>query len=226
MTDERLRRVLRHPTSSYRLQLAVSPLLRGRRWGVRSKRIAGKQYLDIGPGPRTKPNFINLDYHWRPGVDICWDATKPIPLSSLSLKGVFSEHCIEHLPLAGADHLYGEVFRLLGPGGTLRIIVPDGEFYARRYVDLKDGNTTARFPHDEADEFHGIRTPMMSVNRIFYLWEHRFIYDFETLRSLLEWHGFTDVRLESYRNGRDPAMLNDDEFHIEESLYVEATRPA
>lgn len=104
--------------------------------------------------------------------------------------------------------------------------MPDAELYGRRYVERLDGLTEERFPHDEVDGIHGIRTPAMSVNRIFTMWGHRFIYDYETLAKLLDYHGFVDVTRESFRSGRDPVLLNDDEFHVAESLYVEARRAA
>jgi hypothetical protein len=40
---------------------------------------------------------INLDYHWRPGIDICCDITRGLPLPDTYVRGIFSEHCIEHI---------------------------------------------------------------------------------------------------------------------------------
>jgi predicted SAM-dependent methyltransferase len=223
--NKRWAQVIRTPASSRTFRNAVSRVLRGRPWGVRSSRIDGKRYLDIGCGQRTHPEFINLDYTWWPGVDICWDVTKGIPLPSASMRGIYSEHCVEHLELDQADALFAEMFRLLAPGGTLRVIVPDGELYARRYVEHIDGTGNEPFPHEDVDGIHGIRTPMMSVNRIFTQWGHRFIYDYETLEKLLAYHGFVEIRRQSFRAGHDPAMLHDDDYHVLESLYVEARRP-
>lgn len=200
--------------------------MRGRRWGMRSSRASGKQYLDVGCGARTHDDFVNLDYTWQPGIDLCCDATKGIPLATGSMKGIYSEHCIEHLTLAGANAVFAEFKRLLAPGGTLRIIVPDGELYARLYVGHRNGSTTDPFPHQEIDGINGIRTPMMSLNRIFTMWGHQVIYDFETMTRMLEHQGFVEITRQSFRTGTDPMLLNDDESHVAESLYVEARQPA
>jgi predicted SAM-dependent methyltransferase len=218
--------VIRDPSSSKTLRTAVSRVLRDRSWGRRSDRIAGKRYLDIGTGARTHAEFVNLDYEWWPGVDICCDVTKGIPLPSASMIGVYSEHCVEHLELPHADALFGEIFRVLEPGGTFRLIVPDGELYARQYVGRLDGTDTRPFPHEDVDGLGDIKTPIMSVNRIFTQWGHRFIYDFETVSELLAHHGFSEITRQSFRVGRDPVLLQDDEYHEPESMYVEARRPA
>jgi hypothetical protein len=65
----------------------------------------------------------------------------------------------------------------------------------------------------------------MSVNRIFREHGHLFIYDFATLAQLLARRGFTAIRREQFRSGRDPQLLIDSEHRAHESLYLEAQRP-
>jgi hypothetical protein len=56
----------------------------------------GARYLNAGCGPKPLSDFINLDWKWRPEIELCWDLTKALPLKSGSLDGVYSEHCLEH----------------------------------------------------------------------------------------------------------------------------------
>jgi hypothetical protein len=70
----------------------------------------------------------------------------------------------------------------------------------------------------------------MSVNRLFYdqrglRFGHNFIYDFETLRLLLDAAGFVEIEQHGFGSGRDPVLVVDDELRRVESLYVEAVRP-
>ena len=65
----------------------------------------------------------------------------------------------------------------------------------------------------------------MRVNRIFREHGHLFIYDFDTMRQLMERNGFVSIKKETYRSGRLPALLRDTEHRAHESLYVEASKP-
>ena len=53
--------------------------------------------LDVGCGPNANTQNINLDYEWRPGIDVCCDITKGLPFQNGYVAGVFTEHCIEHI---------------------------------------------------------------------------------------------------------------------------------
>jgi predicted SAM-dependent methyltransferase len=208
------------------VQVVLSTFVRGNRLGFREDRVAHKEYLDIGCGKKVNETFVSLDYYWHPDLDVCHDATHGLPFADSSFKGVYSEHCIEHLELRQADVVFGEILRVLRPGGTLRIIVPDLELYARRYLALHDGQHSESLPYSELDAVDGLYTPAMSVSRIYKDWGHRFIYDFQTLEALLDRHGFADITRESYRSGRDATMLQDSAEHVKESLYVEASKPS
>lgn len=208
------------------VRIGVSRVVRNRSWQMRNRRIKGLEYLDIGCGPNPSEHFINLDYLWRPGVDLCWDLGHGLPLADDSLAGVFSEHCIEHVPLAVGDALLGECFRVLRPGGTLRLITPDAERYLVGYAGLRAQPDGEPLPKAQIDRYHGHYTPAMSVNRVFGQFGHRFIYDFETFEVLLRAHGFVDIERVGFGIGRDPVLLLDTERRIAGSLYVEASKPA
>ena len=214
----------RSPWSYSKLQAAVAAVIRGRRAFVDWDSLRRKHYLDLGCGPNIHPCFINLDYAWRPGINLCWDITKGLPLADRSLAGIFSEHCLEHLSLATTDGVLAECWRVLQPGGTLRIVVPDGELYLMGYSSLMAG-AAGRLPYADSDSYQGLYSPMLSVNRIFREHGHLFIYDYVTLAQLLERRGFIAIRREHFRSGYDQQLLIDSEHRAQESLYVEAQRP-
>lgn len=64
----------------------------------------------------------------------------------------------------------------------------------------------------------------MSVNRIFTGSGHKFIYDFETLKKLLELNKFKNVQRLTFGKGQDQNLLIDSESRKIESLYVEAIK--
>src|ERR1700722_13627304 len=216
MADLRLDR----PITSYaKVQAFLSPIMRGKKLTIRRNRIKDKVLLNVGCGYNPKDNFINLNFEWNPGIDICWDITAArIPLPSNSLEGVYTEHCLEHIPFEKCFENLKEFHRLLKPGGTVRIVVPDGQIYFDLY-QAKKTDKSVQLPYAENEE-----TPAISINRIFRSHDHLFIYDFETMALLLGKVGFRDIKKESYGTGRDGRLLIDQAHRAVESLYVEATR--
>src|ERR1700722_8051509 len=132
--------------SSAKVRAWVGNVVRNRRFQLRRRGVLGKAYLDIGCGPNTHGAFINLDYLWRPGVDVCWDITRGLPFGDTSMRGVYSEHCFEHFSVATATGIFREIHRILSRGGVFRIIVPDAEMYLRAYVSQLGGSTNDIFP--------------------------------------------------------------------------------
>ncbi len=224
--------VLTRPITSYaKVQAAVGLCIRNRAHQLHAPRVRQRRYLDIGCGANIHEQFINLDYLWRPGVDVCWDIQRGLPFPSASMLGVFSEHCLEHFPLAAAASILRECFRVLAPGGRLRLIVPDAELYVRSYVRRLDGDDSARLPFAPQEAFGAEGSPLLSVNRVFYqdresFGGHCFMYDFDLLSRLLPRCGFNSVGRAAFQHGECARLLIDSAGRADESLYVEATKAA
>jgi predicted SAM-dependent methyltransferase len=213
---------LRRPISSYaKIQAIVSALIRNKEVFANKKHPGC--YLDIGCGPNFSVDFCNLDYSWKPGVDICWDVTKGLPFDDAYIGGVFTEHMLEHVEFCQAISILKECRRVLRVGGVIRIVVPDGQIYLSEYAKHLAGGA-AKIPYAESDESRfAIVTPMVSVNRIFRDHGHRFIWDFETLRLALLRCGFSRVDRRIFGEGSDLKLIRDTSSRQAESLYVEAS---
>lgn len=141
-----------------KVQKLISEIIRNKKIFI-DNNIYEKDYLDVGCGPNTHEEFINLDYEWRPEIDICWDVTEGIPLPSESMKGIFTEHCLEHIRFKDLDDVIGELFRVLEYGGVLRIVVPDGELYLKEYDKIINGESGA-IPYRKRDTYKGMYSPI------------------------------------------------------------------
>lgn len=165
---------------------------------------------------------IDGEYLFTP-LDIC----QPLPFDDGSLEWVYAEHLIEHVTLSDAIGWLREVRRALAPGGLFRVTTPDlrryvqsygraGGLFAQHRVRLAAAKIGPRMP--ERDAF--------MLNQIFFLWGHRWIYDFDELRYALVSAGFDPdaVKECSYRRGNraDVAGL-DQRMRNDETIYVEVT---
>lgn len=200
---------------------ALSALLRLNPVQTRSTKLPATRYLNVGCGRRSKPNFVNLDYIWQPGVDLVYDLSKKLPFERNQLSGIFSEHCLEHLPFdLVTGHVLKEFYRILAPGGRLRIVVPDAGAYIQKYYDCVHGHNV-EFPVPDPE----MKTPMMYVNQCFRHHGHLYAYDAQTLIYLLNTAGFSNAVQEKFGSGGDPNLLIDAPERASESLYVEAIKP-
>jgi predicted SAM-dependent methyltransferase len=198
-----------------KVQRVVATFIRNRRFQL-SRYPTSNVYLNVGCGPYPIKGFCNIDYGWFPGVH-CFDIVKGIPLPADSVKGIFTEHCLEHIPYNACLAVLRDFRRMLQPGGVARIVVPDGELYCRNYVRAVSGQPVD-WPYREDNKL-----PMYYVNRIMHDHGHQFIYDFDTMREAMLIAGFREVYKRAYRQGLDPKLQVEMEYRAVESLYVEGT---
>ena len=153
-----------------------------------------------------------------PDVDFSLDMREPMPFSDNSVAIVYSEHFFEHLDYPGpAERFLKECRRILKPGGTFSIGVPDTQSALEAYVgpDNKGYFTLAKA------KWHPgwCQTRLEHINYHFRQGtEHRFAYDFETLNHVLTKTGFTNIRERIFDADLDHESRKDG------TLYVAATK--
>ena len=90
--------------------------------------------LNIGCGTCFHPSWTNLDLVAQaPGI-IEHDLCRGLPFSDESYDAVYHSHVLEHLAPCDGQALLQECFRVLQPGGVIRVVVPDLEAIARTYI--------------------------------------------------------------------------------------------
>ena len=182
---------------------------------VRSLLSSGRPIdLDIGAGDVSRPGWVTLDIS--DGCDLYWDLRRGIPFPSGTVRTVYSSHLFEHLDYESGQALLAEVMRVLQPGGTISVCVPD----ARLYIDAYLGVRKLASDHDFwPPALHGTEG-MSLVNYIAYMGgEHKCLFDTESLLARLRAAGFTDVQSRSFDQEID---LPEREF---ESIYAMARKP-
>jgi SAM-dependent methyltransferase len=93
-----------------------------------------KRYLNLGCGHRYRANWVNVDFTTTGDGVIAHNLTQGIPFPDASFDLVYHSHVLEHFSKAGAVPFLQECYRVLRPGGILRVVVPDLEQIARMYL--------------------------------------------------------------------------------------------
>lgn len=178
-------------------------------------------YLNLGSGSRGVQDaaWLNVDGYQNTNVDFLMDFNRTFPFPDNSFDGIFCEHVLEHFTIADGQRLLRECWRVLHPGGCIRIIVPDGVKIMRAYFDNPEDLIRRR----EEYNFCAMET----VNSYFrQRYEHQIAYDAELLERQFLRAGFDNVATVSFRNGEvSRAVILDHERYEWESLYMEARKP-
>lgn len=179
--------------------------------------------LNVGSSGNHLDGWLSIDIR---ADEHCFgmDAAKPWPFESGSAEAVNSEHFIEHLSLDEARAYLSEAHRVLRPGGLIRTTTPNLRGLVELFLDEEPRMLEVHRSHGYEAATHGDM-----LNNYFYSWEHRHIYDFESLARLLREAGFEDVREASFGESSH-ALLNAIDRHDPEELgrsvlCVDAVKP-
>jgi predicted SAM-dependent methyltransferase len=180
--------------------------------------------LHLGCGDNRLLGWLNTDLHALEGV-FKLDATKPFPFPSDSFEEIFSEHMIEHIPYKKGIAMLKECYRVLQPGGKLRVTTPDLKFLIALYAPTTEQQRNyIKWSTDLFIPWATQPTSAFVINNFMRGWGHTFIFDEPTLREAFELAGFAKIKscplgpLES--KGRMP-----DGFLELESFTLEGTKP-
>jgi predicted SAM-dependent methyltransferase len=191
--------------------------------------------LQVGTGENSLEDWINSDIDAYSNNKIYLDASTPFPIEDSTFDYVFSEHMIEHITYQEGLKMLSECYRILFPGGKLRITTPNLQFLfelyksnkselQNEYIKWSAKKNNIPSTTDFADTF--------VINNFFRKWNHKFIYDEKLLRCVLKKIGFTDIK-KYHLNESDDEQLRGLEnenrmppgFLELETIVLEGTKP-
>lgn len=105
---------------------------------LKYKRPSKPTLLNLGCGRQVHSEWVNIDLEATSPEVIEHDVTQGIPFDEGTFEAVYHSHILEHLKPVDGKALLDECFRVLKPGGVLRIVVPDLERIARLYLRTHD----------------------------------------------------------------------------------------
>ena len=198
------------------------------------------QRLNLGCGTSAAAGWVNVDGSWaawlsrhptlrrglvRAGVvpaaveDASWpkdvivhDLRRSLPFHSESFDAVYASHVLEHLYLTDARRLLVECFRILRPGGVLRIVVPDLRDIVEEYAAARSSESHGGADASGTDPCerlngrlmlrheHPPRGPLHLRLYAFFsdFHSHKWVYDAPHLIAMFQQAGFEQAGLRGY----------------------------
>jgi len=246
----------------------------------------GYTFVNLGCGVKVHPEWTNLDFspytrmrshmviakmlHWigllsdqrwkrlnELPEDICsWNMIKGIPFPHDSFDAVYHSHFLEHLNRSDVPRFLLSCHRVLKPNGIIRVVVPDLEYIAQKYINalskISSGQESAWIQYDESlDELFeqmvrnkskGMQEQKKWVAKVEHIFRgdpgkigelHRWMYDKHSLTKLLSEAGFVAIKQHAYNTSEIP------DWHLQNldcrseggeyknfSLYIEGRKPS
>lgn len=124
-----------------------------------------------------------------------FDLRRPFPFADGSVDAIYAAHVWEHLALSTAKHATEECHRVLKPGGTLRLVVPNVRDAVEEYLNSNAPDAALTLNRKlYYRPFEECRSLIYSIYLGFTDFHyHRFMYDPPQLVSLLTASGFVSV---------------------------------
>jgi len=153
-----------------------------------------------------KLNSVNVLHH---------DLKYGIPFKSNTVPNIYSSHLLEHFSIEEGKRLLSECFRVLRPGGAIRIAVPSLEQEVNQMRAA-----IALYDQGEIEEVVKYLTARPGFSNQYNA--HRCMYNFNKMKILLESVGFVGIRETTYKCGK---IIDVEKLDTRrESLFVEATK--
>jgi SAM-dependent methyltransferase len=191
-----------------------------------------------------RSNLIDTTFEW-PYDLILHDIRRKLPFEDEAVDFIYMSHVIEHMKKYEAMSSLRECYRILKNEGLVGLAPPDLQFFATKYIERDLNFYFKKFQYrlsnedTFADRFLSIvydgtdEEPKKIGERIKYLLfpnpYHMWLYDYESISTILRKAGFKDVTRCSPRNGLVPDLDKLESLFLE-NLYIEAqkakTKPA
>ncbi len=195
----------------------------------------GPHRLEVGAGWNVRDGWFSTDLDPPPGLPCMkLDATKRFEIPSDAFDYVYSEHMIEHVPFDDGLNMLEECYRILKPGGTIRICTPSLGFLSR-VISSDRGLVEDQYRRWSVQTFvpnAPAVTNAFFLNNFVRNWGHKFIYDRETLELALQLAGFEKIIGCELNESAHPSLrglANVEKippgFLDLESMVFEATKP-
>jgi predicted SAM-dependent methyltransferase len=150
----------------------------------------GFKGLQVGCGPHKLPGWINSDLPGNPIADIAIDITDGLPFPDACLDVIYAEEVIEHIDRFEGIEFVKEAYRVLRPGGVLKLTTPDLTNVCRIFLGQHEKAKVEQFA---TTWISGDFSNEIWLNQIFLYYGHQHVYSANSLTNILKQAGFSTV---------------------------------
>ena len=155
------------------------------------------------------------------------DIVRGLPLEDQSVDVVYCSHVLEHLSLEDLEIALRNTYKILKPGGTFRLVLPDFRTLVDQYINSDSELAAVKFMRDTGMAFE--KRPRGFKNFVLE-WlgnsRHLWLWDYPSLSSYLKNAGFTDIRRAHFGDSEDETFKTiESEDRWLDALGIECKRP-
>lgn len=154
-----------------------------------------------------------------------FDLNHNIPIKKGTIQYIYGSHFIEHFTLPEALSILKRFHDLMKPGGIIRLTTPDLGLWIENYYENRE-RFFKRF-YELSPSKQNLKTKGQILIGQAYGWGHKWLYDFESLKSLFKEAGFRKIMRKKHHESfieQIELIEPDSELRRMETLYVEAMR--
>ncbi|MDP3920792.1 MAG: hypothetical protein Q8R76_08315 [Candidatus Omnitrophota bacterium] len=183
-------------------------------------------WLNIGLLPSDRFPYAEMVRAQNGALALSFDVSDLLPIENDSLHYIYASHFIEHLKLETGITFLKRCYKMLNADGVLRLTFPDMELWVNKYYE------------NDAAFFEGYKSIYLTPKRARHAqtkgqifmsqvhgFGHRWNYDFDSMRNILEKIGFSHITRKGVWESELPDIdrLEPKEAgRIMETAYVEA----
>lgn len=192
------------------------------------------------PSVLHRLQLIDVNIDWPPDL-VLHDIRKRLPFQNSTADYIFASNVLEHLKKCETIQVLKDCHRILKAKGIIRIVVPDLQLLALKYVTRdhdfyyktityakSSGDTFAdrflAFFYEESNK-KSIRSLKQRIKSLLFANPyHKWLYDYESLSTILSQIGFKDIKRCTAKKGKAPDLDRLEGSHLPENLHVEARK--
>ena len=195
---------------------------------VKQKLLKDEVFVNLCSGEVILNEYINIDLDSRSELKLDLEK-RLIPFQDNSIDRVVIMSAINYFTYDRASIIIDDIYRILKPGGIIRVGVQDLELISKKYLD-KDYKFFFQTNKSFMQRFHG-ETLGDKINYFFYRGgsgirnkHHKYMWDFNSLKFLFHNSGFEKIENKNYLESSIPNIDKIDN-RAEMFFYLEASKP-
>jgi ubiquinone/menaquinone biosynthesis C-methylase UbiE len=182
-------------------------------------KLKNPKKLHLGCGSHILSGWTNIDIY---NGDFRLDILKGLPFKNNSVDFIYHAHFIEHFTIEQNLRIFNECYRVLNENGILRILFGDLVKHCQIYLN-NDTGTLYEYRDRGTIVFEPEKlkySPLTEwLNRRFYDFGHKFIYDFKTIEAIAKKAGFTKIYLVEHDKSSFKDLVGIDYYPETEKLF-------